>query len=84
MKLVTVACFANPWQAYTARAVLEDAGVHCVVADEYTSMWFPHYQPAMGGVKVQVREEDEAEATSILAGHFEDDAENGDVSEVEE
>ncbi|HEY0782252.1 MAG TPA: DUF2007 domain-containing protein [Thermoanaerobaculia bacterium] len=64
-KLVTVRAFASPWEAEVARALLEVEGVGSVVVDG-TIGWMVHSN-VVGGIKLQVREEDVARATELLS-----------------
>lgn len=63
---VTVGTFLTPWQALLARARLEAEGIDVVIADEHLIRmdWF--IAGAVGGVKVQVWEEDVERASEIL------------------
>jgi hypothetical protein len=65
-KLVTIASFINPWDAYLAKGRLEDEGIPALIVDEYHvwANWI--YAQALGGVKVQVAEENMTAANSIL------------------
>ncbi|HEX5057019.1 MAG TPA: DUF2007 domain-containing protein [Gammaproteobacteria bacterium] len=65
-KLVTIASFINPWDAYLAKGKLEDEGIPALIVDEYHvwANWI--YAQALGGVKVQVMEENVAAANGIL------------------
>jgi len=64
--LVTIATFSFPAEAYVAKSKLDSEGVWSFVADaEVVGMnWL--YSNAVGGVKVQVKEEDEHRALQIL------------------
>ncbi|MEM1041770.1 MAG: DUF2007 domain-containing protein [Bacteroidota bacterium] len=61
MRLVTVATYPLAHQAHLARALLEDAGVVCFVANAYGNLF-----PADGGIRVQVPADAADEALSIL------------------
>jgi hypothetical protein len=65
-KLVTIASFSHPEEAYIVSTKLESEGIRSFVADAHTvtANWL--YSNAIGGVKVQVRESDAAEAARIL------------------
>ncbi|WP_111495422.1 MULTISPECIES: DUF2007 domain-containing protein [Marinobacter] len=67
MSWVTVARYSLPFEAHVARARLDSEGVDATVADEHTigMQWL--YSDAMGGVRLQVRAEDEFRARAILA-----------------
>ncbi|MBM3155861.1 MAG: DUF2007 domain-containing protein [Chloroflexi bacterium] len=65
-KLVTIATFRFPQEAYIFKAKLESRDIQSFIEDEYiiTMMWL--YSTAVGGVKLKVRESDEAEALKII------------------
>ena|GEM_PF-1610953 len=66
MRLVTVAAAPDAVRAHGIRVRLEAADIPCVIADEYTMSANPFYNFAVGGVKVQVREQDAARAAALL------------------
>lgn len=67
MKLVTVASYPQAVEAELARNYLADAGLQAFVADaQLVTMMLP-YQIALGGVKVQVKDEDAPAARELLA-----------------
>lgn len=68
--LVTIATFATPVEAQLARNVLEAEGIAAVVADEETIGMFGYLGNAMGGIKVQVREDDWLKARLALSKHL--------------
>jgi hypothetical protein len=63
----TVAAFDNPVMAEMAKARLESEGLAVQLADEHTVGIAGHLATAIGGVKVQVPEEDAGHAREILA-----------------
>lgn len=65
-RLVTIKTLSTPWEAQLARARLEAEGIHAVVADENFVRLYGALSDAVGGVKLQVREEDVARATELL------------------
>jgi Putative prokaryotic signal transducing protein len=65
-KLVTVETFTSPWEAQLARARLESEGIHSVIADENFIRLYWALSNAVGGVKLQVREDDVTRATELL------------------
>lgn len=67
-KLITIATFSYPEEAYLNRAKLESNGIWSFVADDHmvTANWL--YSTAVNGVKFQVRESDAHEALTILKG----------------
>lgn len=65
-RLVTVETFSTPWEAQIARARLETEGIHSVIADENFVRLYWALSSALGGVKLQVREEDVSRAAEML------------------
>ncbi len=66
MMLVTIARYTFPYEAQIARALLESEGVSSFIADEQTINMQWLYSDALGGVRLQVAEEDVYRARSIL------------------
>ncbi|HHU46619.1 MAG TPA: DUF2007 domain-containing protein [Bacteroidales bacterium] len=64
-KLVTVLFFDNVQQAYILQAELDSFGITSYIADEFMSQMYA-FSYAVGGVKVQVREEDFEKAKKLL------------------
>jgi len=64
--LVTIATFSHPTEAYLPKSRLEADGIPSFVADADTinTNWL--YSTAIGGAKLQVREEDAQRALEIL------------------
>ena len=80
-KLVTVATFPFAPQAYFAKTLLDSADIECFVLDDNVNRMFGAVlTPAFGGVKLQVREEDAAEAEEIL-NTLEDELEDAPENE---
>jgi len=67
-RLVTIATFSHPTEAYILKSRLEAAGVWSLVADENIVIMNWLYSNAVGGVKVQVRETDVERVLDILDG----------------
>lgn len=65
-RLVTIETFSSPWQAQLARACLESEGIHAVVADENFYRLYGALPGTMGGVKLQVRQEEAQQASELL------------------
>jgi len=65
-KLVTIARFDLAGQAHIAKNALEAAGIKSVLADEQTVAMDWLLSNAIGGIKVQVLEEDAERAVSAL------------------
>lgn len=57
-QLITVATFDTPIDAEIAKGKLEAVGVRVFLADEATVRMASYLGPAMGGVKLQVRDND--------------------------
>jgi hypothetical protein len=78
-RLTTVAAFDGVAKAEAARAVLEAAGIPAELTDSeiVAAEWL--IWNAVGGVQVQVREEDAERAAEVLADEFGEEA--GLVSE---
>ena len=66
-ELVTVRTFGMTEEAHAFRNLLEAAGVPAFVEDEALVGWLWHYANAVGGIKVQVAEEDVERAREIVA-----------------
>src|SRR5215813_4299520 len=81
---VTVGRFRDLSEALLAKGMLESAGIECFLADQdlVRMDWF--YSNAIGGMRLQVKEEDAAAATEILEqpipGNFELDG-TGEIYE---
>ena len=66
-KMVTVATFDMPTEAHLAKGLLEANGLTAFLADELTVGVAWHLSNAIGGIKLQVAENDVERATGILA-----------------
>jgi len=82
-RLVTLETYMNAMQAHLAKNQLEAAGIRGVLADEFAATTYWHLSNAIGGIKLQVAEEDFERAAVVLDSfqkirYVEDDA---DVSE---
>lgn len=66
MELVTVSRAFNPAEAHLVRSRLEAAGFHAVVTHELAALGMDGYSMAVGGILVQVPDEELAEAKSFL------------------
>ncbi len=66
MKLVTVAIFPLPQDAYITKARLESEGIPVFLKDELTIQTDNFLSNAIGGVKLQVSESNVEAATAIL------------------
>jgi hypothetical protein len=67
MSLVTIATFTNAFNMNVLKGRLETEGIPAFAKDEHTVTTNPFYDMALGGIKLQVREEDVAEAQRIMA-----------------
>jgi hypothetical protein len=65
--MMTIASFSKPEEAHLLRMRLEDAGIPAYLRDENTIQvdWF--YSNALGGVRVEIAEEDLDAAKAVLA-----------------
>lgn len=66
MTWVTIISFTYPHEAYVITAKLKSEGIEVNLKDELTTQVNNFYSNAIGGVKVQVREEDLPRAQEIL------------------
>ena len=66
MQLVTISTAFNPADAQLTRARLEAAGFHAVVTSEMAALSLDGYALAAGGIRVQVPENEAAEAREFL------------------
>jgi hypothetical protein len=66
MNLVTVFKAFSPAEAQLTRARLEAAGFHAVVMGELAALSMEGYSAATGGIRVQVLEDEAAEAREFL------------------
>ena len=62
----TVASFMNTHDAHFLRIRLEEEGIPAIVCDEATSAIAPHFINAIGGIRVQVRDEDVPAACAVV------------------
>lgn len=79
--LTTLARFEKPEEAHLARMKLGAAGIEAFVFDENVIQVYWFYSNLIGGVRLQVHEEDVPAALEALALEFEDDAEDGTAAE---
>jgi len=64
--LKTIITFTLPQDAYLAKGYLESEGVETFILDELTAQVYNFYSNAIGGVKLQVNEEDYENGLRIL------------------
>lgn len=67
MELVTVYRAFNSADAHVVHSRLEAAGFHAVVLDELAALSMEGYSLATGGIRVQVPDDEAAEAKEFLA-----------------
>jgi hypothetical protein len=72
-QLVTIATFDQPAQARLAKNALDEAGIRSAVNDESLVAMDWLLSNAVGGIKVQVWEEDADRAVSVLERNFGED-----------
>ena len=66
MNLVTIFKAFNPAEAELTRARLETAGFHAVIVGELAAMSIGGNSATTGGIRVQVLEDEAAEARELL------------------
>jgi hypothetical protein len=66
-EIVTVATFGTAAEAEMARGYLEANGIEVFLGDEAMSRIASHLAPMIGGVKLQVRREDEELVRQLLS-----------------
>lgn len=66
MTLITIKIFENAIDAHILKTKLESEGIPAIVVDENLITLNPFYNIAVGGVKLQVRDEDFEKANTIL------------------
>jgi hypothetical protein len=62
----TVAAYSKPEEAYLAKTRLEASGINAAIRDDLTVSAYWLYSNAIGGVKVDVEDEDFARAREVL------------------
>ena len=75
MKLVTVYTALNPAEAQLANSQLEAAGFHSVVMGETAALSMDGYGLTIGGIRVQVPEEEADDANTLLRASEDSSAE---------
>jgi hypothetical protein len=71
MDLVTVSTAFNPADAQLTRSRLEAAGFHAIVTNELAALSMDGYSMATGGIRVQVPDDEAAEAKEFLESSVE-------------
>ena len=72
MEFVTVRTFSNYFSANILLSKLQDGGVQCFLKDEFTVTVDPILANAVGGIKLMVNKDDEAEVVDIIK-HFDEE-----------
>jgi predicted RNA-binding Zn-ribbon protein involved in translation (DUF1610 family) len=72
IELVTVRTFSNYFSANILLSKLRDGGIQCFLKDEFTVTVDPILANAVGGIKLMVNKNDEAEVFQILQRFDED------------
>jgi hypothetical protein len=67
MNLVTVHTSFSPADAQLIRSRLEASGFHAIVTHELSSLSMEGYSMSTGGIRVQVPEDEAADARELLA-----------------
>jgi hypothetical protein len=70
MNLVTIATFIYPHEAAILKSRLESEGISCFMKDENTLQVQPFYTNAIGGAKVQVKDDDVIRANKIVEEYY--------------
>lgn len=81
---ITVMTFVYPQEAHLAKNVLESEGIKVFLKDELAIQVNNFYSPALGGVKLQIQEENKERALEILteAGYLQKTEEKTEELEV--
>jgi len=58
LKLITARTFVNPMDAHLLKSRLESEGISCYLKDEHSISIDPLHSNALGGVKLQIHEND--------------------------
>lgn len=66
--LITIAVYANDWQAHIAKNLLEEAGIPCIIDNGVMSSIYPLGFSDVGSLRLKVRQADAPQARHILAG----------------
>jgi predicted nucleic-acid-binding Zn-ribbon protein len=72
METATVRTFDNYFNANIILTKLQDAGIECYLQDEFTVTIDPILSNAIGGIKLVVKKDDEAEVLQLLE-NFDDE-----------
>ncbi len=83
-KLITVASFTSPMEAYIAKGRLEAEDIQVFVAHEYYIWLKWPYSDALGGVKLQVFANDANAASELIQSHLNGEYESALDEEFDE
>ncbi len=72
MELVTIRTFDNYFLANILLSKLRDGGIQCYLKDEHTVTVDPFLSNAVGGIKLVINKDDEAEVLGLLQKFDED------------
>jgi hypothetical protein len=67
--LVTIATYTSIYEASLVKGMLENEGIPAYLKDEFINQINPFYSAAVGGIKLQVSEEDKEEAKKLIESH---------------
>jgi hypothetical protein len=68
-KIITLSVENDLTNAYLTKGILDEHGIDCFVSNENITTANPLYMNAVGGIEVQIKEEDKENAIKILAQH---------------
>ena len=63
---ITILTFNFPTEAHLAKSKLESEGIEVLIRDELMAQIYNFNSPAIGGVKLEIREEDLERAMEVL------------------
>lgn len=66
-ELVTLAEYPHDWQAHIAKGILDEAGIPCIISNEYFGGIYPIGFNSIGSITVTVRRRDLEEALRLTA-----------------
>lgn len=69
--MTTIATFTTPEDAHLFRVFLASEGIEGFLRDEFTVQLFWHYSNAIGGVRVDVDDADQKEASRVYSTYRE-------------
>ena len=71
-EFVTVAAYVNEWQARLAQAALEAEGLETMLVGQHHASLNWLIAPALGGIRLRVRQTDAERAQEILNDNIQD------------